>query len=177
MKKLFFITAAILLFGAGSGKCFCQPYDITQILDEWIGEWETSYEVTSGIAPGMAKEKITMSGAENNFYLQIHSFGWMAGDSAKYHWTEDEFLTYDLTKKEISGFFLNSNGAEYSETLKGDWEEGSNRIIREGESRMYKTKITWEVKDGKLHKQVEDTNKKENKKEKIERVFTKTKSK
>lgn len=166
------IFILLLLF---SGRVYCQPFDITRILDGWIGEWETTYEVTAGVVPGMAKEKITISGAENNLYLQIHLFGWMAGDSAEYHWVEDEFLTYDLSEKGLSGFYISSNGAEWSEKLTGDWEEGSNKLIREGESKYYKTKITWEVKDGKLYRKIESTNKKENKKSKFERVFSKKK--
>jgi len=175
MRKLFFISAAVFLFG--TGKCFCQPFDITRMLDGWIGEWETTYEVTGGMKPGMAIEKITISGAENNLYLHINLVGWMAGDSVKFTYVEDEFLTYDLTEKGLSGFYINSNGAEWSETLKGNWEEGSNKLIREGESRYYKTKITWEVKDGKLHRRIESTIKKDKKTSNFERIFTKSKVK
>ena len=123
----------------------------------------------------MTKERITITGAVNNMYLHIHLVGWMAGDSARYNFAEDEFLTYDFTEKGLSGFYVSSNGADYSEVLKGDWEEGSKKLIREGESRMYKTKITWELKDGKLYRKIESTNKKDNRKSKIVSVFTKPK--
>jgi len=176
MRKLVFILIAVFLFGPGAGKCFCQ-FDITRILDGWMGEWETSYEVTEGDVPGIAKEKLTISGADNNIYLHIHEVGWMAEDSSKYNWEEDEYLTYDFKEKGLSGFFISSNGAEWSQTLKGDWEEGSDKLIREGESVRNKTKITWEVKDGKLYRKIEYTYKKDNKKGKFERVFTKVKGK
>ncbi len=175
MRKLVFISVAVFLFGAGACVSFCQPIDVTKVLYEFIGEWETSYEVTGGEVSGMVKERITVVGANNNEYLWIHLYGWMAKDSAEHHWTEDEFLTYDFSEKGLAGFYISSNGADWSETLKGDFEEGSNMLIREGESRVSKTKITWDVKDGKLYRTIEDTDKRDKKKYKIERVFTKLK--
>src|SRR2546426_832313 len=170
---LFFLTLVHFL----SRSSFCQPVEVARIMDAagWLGEWEGTYKVTGGERPGTAKDKITISGVENNIYVQIHLEGDMVEDSV-YKWIEDEFLTYSLNEKGITGFYINSNGPQDAAAIKGEME-GDKKFILDGESDWYKSKWTYELKDGKLHRKIELTDKKENKKDSVERVFTKIKSK
>ncbi|RPI16018.1 MAG: hypothetical protein EHM58_12720 [Ignavibacteriae bacterium] len=167
-KYLFLISCLIFSF-----QTILSQIDVTRVLDGYIGKWETTYNVTEGIAPGIAKEVLTIDGSANNTYLHINLTGWMVGDSIKYKWVEEQFITYDMSSGGLCGFYISSNGSDWAQNLKGKWNEQDNSIEVKGESKYEKIDVTWQLKNDKLYKNVEWINKESKKKEKIVRVFNK----
>lgn len=142
--KNFILFSFLFLF---LKTCFSQDFDSKS----WIGTWEGSYKVTGGEFPGTAKEILTISTEHNRKYLHFTVKGWMANDS-NMNWTEDYFMTIDLSTRSFIGFYIDDNGADYLESLSG-LLIGDNKINLKGECKRYTTNDTLEIKqDGKLYK-------------------------
>jgi hypothetical protein len=145
-----------------------------QFLETWRGTYEVSYEVKGGLAPGIAKEILTINGIHKDMYLQMHRIGWMSEDSAGLNWSSDEFLTVDPEKMKIVGVWIDDNGGSWFGRISGDPAEG-NKISYLIKSREQTFTETWELKDNKLDWKTSNKDKETGKDMVSEAVFTKKK--
>jgi hypothetical protein len=167
------IIILLIFFIIFSCKLYSQV-GLGQFLETWKGTYEVSYEVKGGIAPGIAKEILSINGIHKDVYLQMHRTGWMAEDSAYFNWSTDEFLTVDLEKMKIVGVWIDDNGSGWFGKISGELEEGDkiSYLIKSHEQTFTET---WELKDNKLSWKTSSKDKETGKDNGTEAVYTKKK--
>lgn len=150
--------------------------DVDVLMKDWIGEWEGTYIVTGGDAPGTAKENIKISVVLKNSYLNIHEEGEMAEQGPDFAWASDYFITYDYKTGNLVGVYITMNsGADLIGKIKGELVS-DNKFVITSKCNLYTWITTWELKEGKLYRKIETKYKDKSKNEPVfETVFSKKK--
>ena len=133
--------SALLFFLLVPGNIFSQS-DFLDELTNWVGEWESTFTINND----KEAENLTISFAHNYQFLQMEIKGKSLTVSDAY-WSSTAFFTLDHDLK-IVGWEVNSNGLEGMTTIKGMFDK--NKLYLEYKCQLYKDKLTWERRDGKI---------------------------
>jgi hypothetical protein len=140
---MFRLTVLIILFQL-SKILFSQ----TIWLGDWVGEWETNYKLNEE----NIYEHLLIKETHNRTFIKMEINGGNVNDTIlEFKFYTELFLTVDLKKQEITGFYIDDHGFNGMMYVKGKIT-ADNEFNLEGSCPLWTNKITWKLLDGRLNR-------------------------
>jgi len=154
-----FWLASFLLFTGNSSS----QEDFLDEISNWLGEWESSYLAGNQ----QVHELLTIEWTHNKRWIK---FG-ITGESGSLKYSETIFLTAD-PELNVLGFYINDSGYRGMSVIKGKVED-EHRLIFDLKNELWMGTVSWERKNGLLHRIVTGKTKGTDRKESVKSTFTK----